>query len=150
MVRMLSERDKIMCLHSVLPESPWKKGKWSTEGWEGVCSSSWGQPKEDSGPPDSPSSKGKWSTKGWGKESSSNWGQSKGDGTPRLVYQRLGKSIFIELGTVKKGDGVPPDSFWTKRKRSDETAGGTSSTQRLGKPDTKSWHKKKHNNKYAT
>ncbi|KAM3327124.1 hypothetical protein P3S67_002250 [Capsicum chacoense] len=137
--------------NSVLPESPWKKGKWSTEGWEGVRSSSWGQPKENSGPPDSPSSKGKWSTKGWGKESSSNWGQSKGDGVPPDSCTRgFGEKHHHRIGDSQKGDGVPTDSFWTKRKRSDETAGGTSSTQRLGKPDTKSWHKKKHNNKYAT
>ncbi|KAH0737905.1 hypothetical protein KY290_036610 [Solanum tuberosum] len=34
------------------------KGKWSTEGWEGVCLATWGQPKEDGGPLDSPWSKG--------------------------------------------------------------------------------------------
>jgi len=100
------------------------KGKWSTEGWEGVCLATWGQPKEDGGPPDSPWSKGKWSTKGWGKASSANWGQSN-------------------------GDNIPPDSIWTKRKRSDETRGGTSSSQWLGKSDTKSWPKRKHNNKHA-
>ncbi|XP_055813850.1 protein HESO1-like [Solanum dulcamara] len=100
------------------------KGKWSTEGWEGVRSVSWGQSKEDGGPPDSPWSKGKWSTKGWGKASSANWGQSN-------------------------GDGVPPDFTQTKRKRSEETPGGTSAAQWLGKSDTKSWPKRKHNNKYA-
>lgn len=100
------------------------KGKWSTEGWEGVRSASWEQSKEDGGPPDSPWSKGKWSTKGWGKVSSANLGQSN-------------------------GDGVPPDSLWTKRKRSEENPGGTCSAQWLGKSDTKSWLKRKHNNKCA-
>ncbi|XP_055813861.1 uncharacterized protein LOC129883260 [Solanum dulcamara] len=101
------------------------KGKWSTEGWEGVCSASWGQSKEDGGPPDSSWSKGKWSTKGWGKASSANWGQSN-------------------------RDGILPDFTRKKRKRSEETPGGTSSAQWLGKSDTKSWPKRKHNNKYAS
>uniref|UniRef100_A0A0V0GTE0 Putative ovule protein n=1 Tax=Solanum chacoense TaxID=4108 RepID=A0A0V0GTE0_SOLCH len=62
--------------------------------------------------------------KGWGKASSANWGQSN-------------------------GDSVPPDSILTKRKRSEETRGGTSSAQWLGKSNTKSWPKRKHNSKYA-
>lgn len=69
---------------------------------------------------------------------------------PQTRVPKVGEKHLHRIGDSQKGDGVPPDSFWTKRKRSDETAGGTSSTQRLGKPDTKSWHKKKHNNKYAT
>ncbi|KAK6781206.1 hypothetical protein RDI58_023390 [Solanum bulbocastanum] len=105
-------------------DSPWSKGKWSSEGWEGIRSASWEQPKEEDGPPDSSWSKRKWSTKGWGKASSANWGQSN-------------------------GDSVPPDSILTKRKRSEETRGGTSSAHWLGKSDTKSWPKRKHNSKYA-
>lgn len=100
----------------IIPSEPIvTKRKWSTEGWEGLTSVSWGQSKEEDGvPPDSPRTKGKWSTEGWEQS---------------------------------KEDGVPPDSPWTKRKRSEETLGGTSSAQWLRKSDTKSWSKRKHNNK---
>ncbi|KAK4341576.1 hypothetical protein RND71_040077 [Anisodus tanguticus] len=151
------------------------KRKWSTEGWEGSTSASWGQANEDSVPSDShrtkrkwstegwerskedgvaldsPWTKRKWSTEGWGKVSSANWGHSKEDGVPldspwtKRKCSTEGWGKESSANWGKSKDGVPPDSLWTNRKRSEETRGGTSSAQWLRKSDTKSWLKRKHN-----